>query len=87
MGVPNSVPFVEAWKQVLVELVVPYWRCLPSRFWAATAALPEWLSKVSSDFVHVAFGFDVVTVYQRDLDYDDGFRVCDVFMDVNKVRI
>lgn len=85
LGVPHGVPFVEAWKQVVVEVVIPFWRSLPSRFWASTTALPEWLNSVSSEFVRIAFGFDIVTVYQNDPDYDDEFRVCDVYKDVHKI--
>jgi hypothetical protein len=74
-----------AWVQVLIELVIPFWTALPSRFWTSTATFPEWISSTSSDFMRVAFGFDIVTVFSHGHDNDNNSMRCDAFTGTHKV--
>ncbi|KAI9689797.1 MAG: Ankyrin-2 [Bathelium mastoideum] len=63
LGVPGTIPSPRLWTQILMSLILPFWQSLPPTFWSSTASLPEYLDRISSEFVSVAFRMQVITVH------------------------
>ncbi|KAK4141642.1 ankyrin repeat-containing domain protein [Dichotomopilus funicola] len=64
LGVPHKAPSLEAWRQTLTSIVLPFWTALPDGFWQTTADLPAYLKRVSSEFIPVAFSIAIVSICQ-----------------------
>ncbi|KAH6624423.1 hypothetical protein B0J18DRAFT_177917 [Chaetomium sp. MPI-SDFR-AT-0129] len=64
LGVPHKAPSLEAWRQTLTSLVLPFWTALPDGFWQTTADLPAYFKRVSSEFIPVAFSIAIISICQ-----------------------